>query len=487
MTLANFFPSTQGDKTMNMQPAYHIYFPNAFINDPNGLLYYDGWYHVFCQWNPEYPEGRRVGWAHLRSTDLIHWEELPPALLPESWYDNCGCYSGSAIVKNGRIHLIYTGNVRNKAGERESYQCMAVSDDGIHFSKFTKNPLISGPADGYTADYRDPNVFSRDGQYWFVLGVQTCGGQGRTLLYRSADLLSWKLEGPLQFDETGLFASFGYMWECPNLFELRDGEQKRAALLFCPQGLQPDGMRFQNRYQCGYVLASDGFNGLQTFRGCTSFTELDQGFEFYAPQVFQAGDRTLLLGWMGMPEEEDQPSKSENWMHCLTVPRVLTLRNETIYQWPVEELENLHGEKRELSLLELENASKTLSGFFGDRYDMQVAFDLTQANLLTLCLRKGSRQQITITCADGVLTVDRSKSAYAPGNPQRQIKLADPSTLRLRVLSDRSAMELYINDGQQVLSLRTYLDEDALQTEVSVQGKVVLTSGTFFPMGSISR
>lgn len=469
---------------MNNQPVYHLFSQNAFINDPNGLFYDNGWYHVFFQWNPLFPKGRRVGWAHVRSKDLVHWEELQPALLPDDWYDRNGCYSGSAIVINGRIYLLYTGNVKTDTGERETYQCMAFSDDGEHFSKHPGNPLLSGPAGGYTAHFRDPKVFETNGQYAFVLGTQTCDEKGRALLYRSPDLISWKLDGALQFDEGSPLNRFGYMWECPNVFELVDTQRKQthAVLLFCPQGLQADGMHFQNRYQCGYVLAPHAFDGVNTFRGCTAFEELDQGFEFYAPQILNDGKRTLLLGWMGIPEEEDQPSKAENWMHCLTVPRVLELIDGTIYQRPADELQTLHGEKQELDTLVLENSSMQLPGFSGDCYDMQLTIDTAQTQALTLYLRKGQRHHIAVTFSNGLLTVDRTHSDYAPGNPIRQVALKNTSPLRLRILSDRSAMELFVDDGAHVFSLRTYLDADATQTQADVKGKAVFTSSVFYPM-----
>lgn len=480
-TLPRSFPKKE--LLMSYKPLYHIFSDGAFLNDPNGLLYENGQYHVFYQWNPSYPGGKRVGWAHRCSTDLIHWTELPPALLPDNWYDRCGCYSGSAVMKDGKIHLLYTGNVRDDGCERETYQCLAASDDGEHFTKYAGNPLLSGPAAGYTAHFRDPKVFADQNGYAFVLGAQTTDEHGRALLYRSPDLLSWKLDGALQFDDPEL-DDFGYMWECPNLFELPDAAtlQKHAVLLFCPQGLKPWGMRFRNRYQCGYIVAPRTFNGTGAFIGGSAFEEIDRGFEFYAPQIFSAGKRTLMIGWMGMPEEEDQPSAQENWMHCLTVPRTVWMENRKLFQWPVEELDGLHGEKQSISLLPLENEAAKLPDFSGACYDMRLTFDTTRAQSLTLSLRQSEQQEIRITFADSVLRIDRSRSAYAPGDPVREVCLRHPEKLDLRILSDRSAMEIYVNGGEEVFSLRCYLEEDAVHTHVGIQGKAVLTKGEFYPM-----
>lgn len=468
---------------MSYKPLYHIFADGAFINDPNGLVYENGRYHLFYQWNPSYPGGKRVGWAHRCSTDLTHWTELPPALLPDDWYDRSGCYSGSAVVKDGRLHLLYTGNVRDDGCERETYQCLAISDDGEHFAKYAGNPLVSGPAPGCTTHFRDPKVFADGSGYAFVLGAQTADGHGRALLYRSPDLLSWRLDGALRFSGPE-WTDFGYMWECPNLFDLSDTatQQTHAVLLFCPQGLTPRGMRFRNRYQCGYTVAPRAFDGTGTFIGGTAFEEIDRGFELYAPQIFSDGKRTLMIGWMGMPEENDQPSAQENWMHCLTVPRTVWMENSKLFQWPVEELDALHDGRQSVSPRPLENEVVELPGFSGACYDMRLAFDTAQTQALTLSLRQSDRQEIRITFAGGVLRVDRSRSAYAPGDPVREARLRRSEKLELRILSDHSAMEIYANGGEEVFSLRCYLDDDAVRTCVGVQGKAALTNGEFYHM-----
>ena len=111
---------------------FHISPKKGLLNDPNGLIFYKEEYHVFYQYNPTSCEHKNKHWAHLKSKNLVDWEELPIALSPTDWFDKDGCYSGSSIEKDGKLYLIYTGNVKNN-GVRESYQCLAVSEDGINF------------------------------------------------------------------------------------------------------------------------------------------------------------------------------------------------------------------------------------------------------------------------------------------------------------------------------------------------------------------
>ncbi|WP_246761052.1 glycoside hydrolase family 32 protein [Ralstonia solanacearum] len=118
------------------------------MNDPNGLIFWRGAYHVFYQWNPYGCAHENKHWAHARSTDLIHWELLPPALAPDAPYDEDGCYSGCAVESDGDLFLLYSGNVRSSDGGRASYQCLARSHDGVGFDKL--GPVINGALPGYT-------------------------------------------------------------------------------------------------------------------------------------------------------------------------------------------------------------------------------------------------------------------------------------------------------------------------------------------------
>ncbi|MGW8264230.1 sucrose-6-phosphate hydrolase, partial [Bacillus sp. LR--39] len=110
---------------------YHIMPPVGLLNDPNGFIQWKGVYHLFYQWMPfKTGHGAKL-WGHYSSADLVNWRHEEIALTPSDWFDKNGCYSGSAIAENDVLHLFYTGNVRDGEGNRETYQCLAVSKDGI--------------------------------------------------------------------------------------------------------------------------------------------------------------------------------------------------------------------------------------------------------------------------------------------------------------------------------------------------------------------
>ena len=117
------------------KPIYHITPEKGWMNDPNGLVEYNGVYHVFYQADPEHLINENIGWGHKISSDLLHWEECQPALLPDQSYDRDGCFTGSAVIKDDKMYLLYTGHVNQESGYIET-QNLAVSKDGIHFEKY---------------------------------------------------------------------------------------------------------------------------------------------------------------------------------------------------------------------------------------------------------------------------------------------------------------------------------------------------------------
>ena len=173
---------------------YHIMPPVGLLNDPNGWIQWNGTYHLFYQWMPFKTGHGAKFWGHYSSEDLVNWTHEDIALTPSEWFEKNGCYSGSAIEHNGELYVFYTGNVKDEEGNRESYQCLTVSDDGIHFDK--KGPVVHLP-EGYTPHFRDPKVWEQDGSYFMVVGAQTEDLKGAVALLRSENLYEWNHVGVL--------------------------------------------------------------------------------------------------------------------------------------------------------------------------------------------------------------------------------------------------------------------------------------------------
>lgn len=325
------------DEQVNQYEHYHLYPKQGLLNDPNGLVYFKGKYHVFCQLNPKACDHTYKEWGHFVSDDLRTWERLDSALIPSEYDDQSGIYSGAALVKDEKLYVFYTGNRRNEAGASvASTQMWAVSEDGIHFEKL--GTMVPHPT-GFTKDVRDPMVWQgKNGHYFMILGAQTEEKVGDILVYESIDFDNWKLRGSLIENE--LLDVRGYMLECPAFVEV-DGYQ---ILIFSPQGLEPDHEShvYENIHNTGYVLGH--FDEMTArFMPESDFKEMDKGFEFYAPQVLNAPDgRKIMWGWAGImtPEREKAVPTIEKagWVHVLTVPRELHVVDGCLTQTPIPEI-----------------------------------------------------------------------------------------------------------------------------------------------------
>lgn len=293
---------------------YHFEPEKGWINDPNGLVFFRGRYHAFFQHNPYAAHWDRMHWGHAVSDDLITWEELPIALSPDEPYeDDGGCFSGSAIVgKDGKLYLFYT-SVSHKLGQTQS---VAVSDDGLHFEKYSENPVISACPIG-AADFRDPKVTFIDGRYYMVCGSGK-DGAGKILLFTSEDLLEWIYVGVL-FES----AELSPVAECPDFFKLGD----RYLLMYSLMG--------KRERAAAFVVGR--FDGERLTAESIQFPEY--GPHFYAPQTFSDGARRILIAWMYSWDKKPEPGAVR--AGSFTIPRELSLVNGAVHTYPIAEARGL--------------------------------------------------------------------------------------------------------------------------------------------------
>lgn len=338
-----------GAMTYAYRPNFHITPPFGRLNDPNGIFIEDDRLHIFYQHDPAFPEGqKRTGWGHASVSTREAQVPLhhPDALYPDADYDAHGCYSGGAVKDGDDIWLFYTGNLkvdgRRIPSQNRVHASVPNHPMGGTYRKDAANPLIPDAPEGFTGHFRDPHIV-RDGERWrMVLGAQTTEESGAIAVYHSDDLKSWEFTGVLEFDVTnaqpGLSPDLvpgGYMWECPNLISMLDHSDGRTydVLVYCPQGLAQQDEHYVSSDQCGYIVGR--LEG-STFHVTRGFTELDYGFEFYAPQLLSTGDDAITIGWMGLPAQDDNPTvDTEGWVHALTLPRRTTLHNGVLHQVPL--------------------------------------------------------------------------------------------------------------------------------------------------------
>ncbi len=304
----------------------HHYQPKkGWVNDPNGLVYFGGYYHIFYQHNPnceiyEWP----MYWGHARTKDFLTFEELPVALTPDMPYDKDGCWSGTAIVKDDTLYLFYasieklTEATEEYPDARKETVSMAYSKDGINFKKFEGNPIISHyPTDG-ESNFRDPALMEKDGKFYLVM-ASGCPEKkaARLLCYESENLTDWKYGGILKEWKNS------WVSECPSFMKYNDGYMLSASVVI----KEPFSHHFA-------VMVGD-FDG-KTFTEELS-GEVDMGPDQYAGQAFRDHlGRNILIAWVPGWDYKFDPC-----VGCMSLPRELTVKDGKIYGYPVKEVQHL--------------------------------------------------------------------------------------------------------------------------------------------------
>lgn len=432
---------------------FHLMPPVGWMNDPNGLHQKDGEYRICYQYDPFDTKGELKLWGLYTTKDFIHYTDEDPVLFPDSDADTHGVYSGSAFVENDVIHYFYTGNV--KYFDRDDYDyinsgrgsntIMVTGKDGKNVSEKTVVLSEKDYPEDMSCHIRDPKVFAYDGKYWMVLGARDCSSKGMVLMYESDDLCNWHYRNRITTDKT-----FGYMWECPDLFML-DGQWYLTA---CPQGVGQDGYDYANVHQsCWMKIDADFRNNV--FR-VSDIHQLDRGTDFYAQQSFEdESGRRIMIGWLGIPDA-DYTNPTESWQHALTLPRQLYIKDGALHQKPIDEIRGLRKGKKEYRLDQ---------SVLSDRltYECEIRFE--ECRSCTLTLREG----LTLIYENSVLTLRFDENGY--GRTDRSVRC--DSLENLDIFMDTSSVEIFVNDGKEVFTSRFFGMVPCFKADV--QGKGMLT------------
>ncbi len=424
-------------QTLHLEPR------KGWLNDPNGLCWFGGRYHVYFQYAPDsvYGDGDKC-WGHWEG-DLLRWRFTGTVLRPDCPDDRSGVYSGCGFVKDDTLNLFYTGNVKEEGDHdyitsgRGANVIRVTTRDGVTMSdKLTLLRNADYPA-FCSCHVRDPKVWEEDGSYRMVLGARTLDDKGCVLLYRSDDLTNWSYDCELSVPD------FGYMWECPDVIDLGG----RRFLSISPQGLPHGETEHQNVYSAGYFRYDDRLH---------DFEEWDYGFDFYAPQTFTAPDgRVLLIGWMGIGDiPYANPTTELGWQHCLTLPRELTLRNDGgIYQRPIREFNALKDIRR-----------YPPANFGGEPLTTELPFYLASLAPLER-FRLVFEDMLEMSYEGGIFTLRFTNDEVGRGRDVRRVRLG--SFTGIEIIADKSSLEIYLNGGERVMSTRFYPDG----TEVAIHGE----------------
>ena len=311
----------------NTNLKYHYRPQKGWMNDPNGLIYFNGYYHAFYQHAPncEQPFNQSMVWGHAITKDFLNWQELPVAICDDKEYDSGGCWSGTAVDKDGVLYLFYASVVQNKDGYGHFPQTVSVaySKDGINFEKYEGNPVISEfPKEG-SRDFRDPAVLKHGDKFYLVMASgNPDDNAARLLVYESENLFDWKYNGVLHEwagDENNrmLYA------ECPSFMKYGD-----KYLLSSSVARKPDLLNFSIMY--------GDFDGNKFAPEISS--EIQLGPDQYAGQAFTDHmGRNILISWIPGWSYSGE-SKS---LGCLSLPMEITVKNGKIYAYPVKEVQYL--------------------------------------------------------------------------------------------------------------------------------------------------
>ncbi|OQA18569.1 MAG: Sucrose-6-phosphate hydrolase [Chloroflexi bacterium ADurb.Bin360] len=438
------------------RPRYH-FLPHAnWMNDPNGLIHWQGYYHLFYQYNPHGPFHGTIHWGHARSADLCHWEHLPVALAPAPGdWDADGCWSGCAVNADGVPLLFYTGTSPQR-------QLLATgSPDLLHWQKHPE-PLIATPPPDIDAgphqDFRDPYIWRGDDGWYMVIGSQDVGKGGVILLYCSDDLLNWKYLHPLlrTSDVQNFPIWSGSMWECPNFFPLDESHVLMLSVW--------------DQQVTYYPVAFTGDYAGQCFTPRRQ-SRVDWGGCFYAPQVLRDADnRALMWGWLWEQRARDA-QLAAGWAGVMSLPRVLSLAPDGgLLQKPAPELAQLRLPAACAGVaLDLTGASDALSAVHGEQLELWVEFDpLSAAEVgLDVCVAPDAVHgehaeeftRIAYDATRGVFYVDTTHASLsatafheivtAPFTPQ------PGASVQLRVFVDHSVVEVFV-DERVCFAVRSY-------------------------------
>lgn len=430
------------NKIIDYRYGYHLSPEKGWMNDPNGLCYYKGKYHVFYQTNPHENKPRNICWGHFSSSDLIHWEKEPLALVPTEDYEKDGCFSGSSIVLNNLLYLFYTGHKNLEKGYEET-QCLAVSEDGIHFKKLDSNPVIVRPPEDNTQRFRDPKIWEEDSTLYAVIGGESTEGRGQVNIYQTSSIASdWSYLGKLVIAKM----TDGVMWECPDYFTLNNNK----FLIASPKEMKNQGVNgFSSVWLTGDLQKDKTLFDYE-------LTRIDEGNDFYAPQTFfdPVMNRRILFAWLGMPGLQELEYQSQ--VGALTLPREVTFKEEKLFFYPVEEINQLREEKQEMKeKCNIKSHSEVMIHHLESSFSIQITDEKGKVNYSI----DYSDKKIVIALKDNLRSVRQEK------------KIANIHEIRLFL--DNGITELYINHGEITFTNKCDLQgELVLETSKNLKGSI---------------
>lgn len=440
------------------RPQFHFTPKANWMNDPNGMVYHNGIYHLFYQYYPDDKVWGPMHWGHATSKDMFTWKEQPIALFP----DSLGyIFSGSAVVdvnntsgfgKDGKVPLVAIFTLhdpvqeKQKTGKHETQGIAYSLDDGKTWTKYKANPVLQNPG---ISDFRDPKVRWFEPQKKWIMTLAT---KDRITFYSSPDLKSWTSESNFGADA----GAHGGVWECPDLFPMMHNGKQVWVLVV---NINPGG---PNKGSAGQYFLGD-FDG-KTFTAYSKKTKwLDFGTDNYAAVTFSnTGNRNILVGWMSNWQYANQVP-TDPWRSANTIPRELGLKtvNQEIFltSVPVKELDVLNTTSFDLKNVkvkdkfDLTEKTKNKTGLFRLDFDLKNASDFS----IVLANKEGNELIVGYDKAANQYYIDRSKSGkvdFEKGFAEKHIapRISVDANMSISLVADVASVELFADNGLTVMT-----------------------------------
>lgn len=420
---------------------YHFAPYKNWLNDPNGLCWYRGYYHMYYQANPHAQEWSHMYWGHAASRDCIHWTHLPYVLEPQEEILSAedkkgGAFSGSAVVTDDRIRFYLTrhlGPMEDSEEETVQYQTMVESEDSIHFGEETT--IIEKPNADFSYNFRDPKVIWHENCYQMVIGSRIKDVPS-VALYQSKDGRDWSYKGVLIEEKTeGV-----YTFECPDLFLLDGKAVVTGAWMF----YSDEHRRFQPT--CYYVgeYKNGAFSlerkGLYDFAG-----------NFYAVQSFEHEGRRIAIGWAADFYNEHCPEENGAY-GSMAIPRELRVRDGVLYQRPIEEIYRQKGR----CFCDVSGQNVSLKHLNGNSYYAKI--QLHSDTDFEILLGKTEDTEIRLVRKEKELLLKTKgvKSHYVTFVTELE------ALRKLEIFVDHRMVEVFANDGEKAGTKLFYQEKDGI-------------------------
>ncbi len=476
---ANEFIKNYKTKRSVFRPKFHFAPKVGWINDPYGLVKFNGIYHLFYQYHPFDNINDDMTWGHITTKDFIHFKEEKVAITPDQYYDNKGCWSGSVLVEGDTMYLFYTGFSLHEDNKYYQTINLAYSKDGINFTKSPLNPIIGVdkiPSFANIYDFRDPCVFVKNDIIYLIIGTKN-DKEAMTLLYSSKDLKEFKFEKVLLRD-----FRYGTMFECPNLLTLNDYN----FLIMSPQNVMPIDDSFLNVSSSVYV--SLGKDVLSSNEHIEYIKEIDHGFEYYAPTI--DNKEKICVSWLQMWGRRYYLHEiNDDFINTLSLFKDCILDEENHIRFiPRKEYDKVFSLKNCYEGVVKNN--EEISFKFGLHYRAKMKIELVNHNVFEINLTKNKDEEVKLIISklENKIYLDRRSlkiQLYGVDHTMSTLGLRylnidlSKDYLNFDIFVDGSTIEIFVDDYKESFSLLSFSKGKELSISSFLEAKYEILESEF--------